>query len=91
MVDVIVETRFEEPLTAAAHGKRQRLLGPCVMRNDVRWVQSYLSNDRRRMICHFQAADAEAVRMAHRTAGVVFERVWTAAILAPPQEEPAGD
>ncbi|HEX7117421.1 MAG TPA: nickel-binding protein [Longimicrobiales bacterium] len=84
MAHVIVETKFDEPLTAAAHGERQRLLGPCVVRHGVHWVHSYLSNDRRRMICHFQAADAEAVRLAHRTAGVVFERVWTAEILAPP-------
>jgi hypothetical protein len=35
------------------------------------------------MICTFQAADAEAVRAAYRSAGEQFERVWTAETYEP--------
>lgn len=40
--------------------------------------RSFLSTDRRRMICAFEAADAEAVRTAYRSAGEAFDRVWVA-------------
>ena len=46
------------------------------------WMRSYLSNDRRRMVCHFEAADAEAARESYRAAGVKFERVWAANLYA---------
>lgn len=36
-----------------------------------------LSSDRRYGVCEFEAPDAEAVRVAHHTAGVPFVRVWT--------------
>jgi hypothetical protein len=35
------------------------------------------------MICLYQAPDAEAVRHANRMAGVPFDRVWPAQVLAP--------
>jgi hypothetical protein len=34
------------------------------------------------MICEFEAPDAESVREAFRTAGIAFERVWTANVYA---------
>ena len=55
-----------------------RRLDPCLAAHDVRWLRSYLSLDRRRMICEFEAADAEAVRSSFRSAGVAFMRVWAA-------------
>ncbi len=44
----------------------------------VRALQSYVSADRRRMICIFEAPDAESVRKANTTAVLQFDRVWTA-------------
>ena len=34
----------------------------------------------RRMICEFEAPDAEAVRQSMRSAEVSFERVWTSEV-----------
>jgi hypothetical protein len=44
----------------------------------VRIAMAHLSTDRRRMVCEFEAPDAEAVRTSYRSAGVGFERVWPA-------------
>ena len=41
-------------------------------------MRSYLSLDRKRMICEFEAADAEQVRESYRSAGVNFDGVWAA-------------
>ncbi|MGZ7033036.1 MAG: nickel-binding protein, partial [Thermoanaerobaculia bacterium] len=47
-----------------------------------RWMRSYLSLDRKRIICEFEAADAEKVRESYRSAGVNFERVWSADVFS---------
>jgi len=44
----------------------------------LRWMRSYLSKDRKRMICEFEAADAEQVRASARAAGIAFDRCWSA-------------
>jgi hypothetical protein len=41
-------------------------------------VRSFVALDRKRRICIFDAPDAEAVRESYRSAGVRFERVWSA-------------
>ena len=41
-------------------------------------MRSYVSKDRKRLICEFEAADAEQVRTSYRNAGVNFERCWSA-------------
>jgi hypothetical protein len=78
MVFLIMEKEFEQPFTPDAHDDEARRLDPCLAAHDVRWLRSYLSVDRRRMICEFEAADAEAVRSSFRSAGVGFVRVWAA-------------
>jgi hypothetical protein len=35
------------------------------------------------MVCAFDAADAEAVRAAYRSAGERFDRVWVAEVYEP--------
>src|SRR5262245_26808174 len=78
MAFVILEKEFDPPLTEEAHDAEAEQLDPCLQVHGVRWIRSYLSSDRRRMICEFEAADAEALRGALRSAGVPFTRVWSA-------------
>ena len=78
MVFLILEKEFEAPFTPEAHDGEAERLDPCLEAHGVRWLRSYLSLDRRRMICEFEAADAEAVRSSFRSAGVTFARVWPA-------------
>ena len=78
MTHLIVEQTFETPLTDEAHARIGQRLDQCLEAYDARWMRSYLSTDRRRMVCEFEAPDAEAVRSSYRSAGLAFDRVWTA-------------
>lgn len=83
MARLIVERTFETPLGEADHKAAGDRLAPCLEVHGVRWIRSYFSADRRRMICEYEAPDAEAVRLANRSAGVTFDRVWNADLLVP--------
>ena len=75
---VILEKEFDPPLSEEVHDAEAERLDPCLQTHGVRWIRSYLSTDRRKMICEFEAADAESLRGALRSAGVPFSRVWAA-------------
>ena len=73
---IIVERTFDrtpsdDDLTAA--GIRER---PCLKLYGVAWRRSVISADRLRMVCQYEAADAESVRKVQREAGNQFDRVW---------------
>jgi hypothetical protein len=83
MADVILERSFDPPLTDELLAEITHRFSPCLDRNGVQWVRSHLSKDRRRLICHFQAPDAGALRSALRQARIEHERVWSSRILEP--------
>lgn len=83
MANVILERRFDPPLTEERHAELSGRLAPCLDRNGVEWIRSHLSLDRRRLICEFRAPDAGAVRSALRQARLAHERVWSAEVLEP--------
>lgn len=83
MTNVILERRFDPPLTDERFAEISQRLEPCLDRSGVIWVRSHLSEDRKRLICHFRAPDADAVRGALRQARLDHERVWPAEILEP--------
>jgi len=80
MARLIVEHSYDPPLTDEEHERAARQLDPCLEQYGARWLATYLSDDRRRSICEFEAPDAEALRASMRSAGVAFERVWPAAV-----------
>jgi Protein of unknown function (DUF4242) len=82
MARVIVEQAFTEPLTDERYGQLAKQLDPCLdVRNGV-WRRSSLSKDKLRLVCEFEAPDAESVREALRLAKVPYERVWAADVFA---------
>lgn len=83
MPHVIVEYAFEPPATDEELNRIAEQLAPCLEGRDVRFVQSFVSLDRRRRICVFEAADAETIRVSYRSANVAFERVWPAEQITP--------
>jgi hypothetical protein len=87
MEQLVVENTFATPLTDEEHDRMGKRLDPCLEAHGARWIRSYLSLDRTRMVCLFEAADAEMVRLSYRSAGVSFERVWSAEIFAAKKEE----
>lgn len=83
MAHVIVERTFDEPLSDEQIQLAMQRMGPCLEQYGVRWIRSFLSNDRRRDVCEYEATDAEAVRMAHHLGSMAYLRVWTAEVLTP--------
>lgn len=82
MARVIIEQVFKEPLTDERYAEFSKRLDPCMEVRNGLWRRSSLSLDRLRLTCEFEAPDAEAVREAFRSAGIPFERVWTANVYA---------
>ncbi len=76
MATLIVEHSFDPPLTEEALGAAFARLTPCLETRDARWIRSFVSADGKRMICEFEAADAEAIRDSLRSAAVPFDRAW---------------
>ena len=73
---IVVEQVFDPPLTDEEHGRIGARIDKCAQMRNARWMRSYLSDDRKRMVCEFEAPDAQSVRDAYHSAGVAVERVW---------------
>jgi Protein of unknown function (DUF4242) len=81
MSRIIVERNFATPPSdadMAAVADRER---PCLGIYNVQWKRSLLSTDRRRMVCEYEAADAETVRKVQREAQAAFDRIWVADVI----------
>jgi len=81
MSRIIVERNFDTPQSdadMAAVADRER---PCLGIYNVQWKRSLLSTDRRRMVCEYEAADAETVRKVQREAQAMFDRIWVADVV----------
>jgi hypothetical protein len=81
MACVVVERTFDRPQTEeelTAAGMRER---PCLDIYSVVWRRSLLSSDGLRMICQYDAPDAESVRKVQREAGNAFDRVWPGSVI----------
>lgn len=81
MPRIIVERSFETAMTQAELKAVEERMAPCLDLYGVRWIRSYWSTDRRRMICEYDAADVESVRKVQREAEARFERAWAADLL----------
>lgn len=82
MARVIVEQVYPEPMSEEILASFANKLDPCLEIRNGQWRRSSISVDRLRMTCEFEAPDAESVREAFRTAGLPYERVWSAEVFA---------
>lgn len=80
MVRVIVERKFDEAGCFDELQAREESFAWCAEQYQVKFIRTYFSKDRKRMICEYDAPDAEAVRSLQRTASMPFERIWTARV-----------
>jgi hypothetical protein len=80
MEHVIVERCFEEPLKLREAEAVRKSNAWCVDLYGIRLLRSYLSSNGQRLICLFEAPDAESVRVAIRKGKWPAESVWTASI-----------
>jgi len=83
MAHVILERSFAPPLTDERLEEITGRLQPCLDRGGVRWIRSCQSRDRTRLICEFEAPDADVVRGALMQARVEHDRVWSGEVLKP--------
>jgi len=82
METVIVERTLDEPVDVTALADNRERVLACLRAHNVRFEQSYVSADGKRMICVYQAPDAESVRIALRQHGLLpFDRAWKASVL----------
>jgi len=77
LANVVVERRFEEPVTVESLQAAEDAAAWCLELHRVTFLRTYFSADRKRMICLYQAPDAESVRLAQQQAQMPFERVWS--------------
>jgi len=78
---VIVETNYDSPIDQALWDELVERSIPCMTERDVVWKRTYLSRDRKRSICHLEAADAETVRMAYQKGNVPYDQIWSAELV----------
>jgi hypothetical protein len=91
MTTVVVERSFAEPVPFEEVQALEDAGAGCLEAHGVRFLRTYFSRDRRRMICLYEAPDAESVRLAEGKAGVPFERAWASRAIRHAGPEPAGD
>jgi hypothetical protein len=82
MARVLVEHVFGEPLSDEQFASMGKRVDPCLEVRNGAWRRSSLSLDRKKLVCEFEAPDADSVREALRAAAVPYERVWGANVFA---------
>ncbi len=88
---VIVETLADTPLTPENPTETDYQILDCLGARMGTWQYSLLSSDRLRMLCVFDAPDAESVRESYAKAGGAFDRIWSAQRLTPAQPPQPND
>lgn len=78
---IVVERNFDTPHTEAEMLQVQGRMRPCLEAYQVAWKRTVVSADRRRVICEYEAPDAETVRRIQHEAAAQFDRIWVAAEL----------
>lgn len=81
MLRIVVERSFAVPqsdVDMKLVADRER---PCLGIYQVTWKRSLLSADRKRMVCEYEAPDAETVRKVQREAAAEFDRIWVGEVI----------
>lgn len=74
---VAVERRFDAPVHLPDLEAMERALGWCMDLYHVQFLWHYVASDGLKMVCFYDAPDAESVRSTQRTGKMPFERVWS--------------
>lgn len=77
---VLVSRSFAAPIVFGEIQAQEEAQAWCLKAHRVRFLQSYLSFDRKRMLCLYEAPDAEAVRQAQHGAGLPFDQAASVVI-----------
>jgi hypothetical protein len=77
---VLVERSFALPVAFEEIAAREEAGAWCLEVNRVRFLRTYFASDRRRMICLYEAPDAESVRRAQKQIGMPVDELWSATV-----------
>jgi hypothetical protein len=88
---VVVERTFPQPVDFGDVQAIEDRGAWCLEAHGVRFLRSYLSRERRRMVCLYEAPDAESVRLVQEKVGAPFDRAWLSRVVRHPGGEPEGD
>jgi len=92
MATVVVERSFPEPAVLEDVQALEDAVAWCLEQHGVTFLRTYFARDRTRMVCLYEAPDAEAVRHTQKTGGLPFDRIWAArAFDAVPRGEARGE
>jgi hypothetical protein len=81
--NVLVRRSFEQPVTFEAIQAREDAGAWCLEARQVKFVRTWFSRDRRRMVCLYHAPDADSVRDAQRNASMPMDDVWAYSAILP--------
>jgi hypothetical protein len=82
--NAVVERSFKDPVTFEEIHARARAGRGCLELHRVKYSRTFFSSDRTRMLCFYQAPDAESVRITQRESGLPAESVWALQTISPP-------
>ena len=91
MSTVVVERSFDQPVAFEDLQAIEERGAWCLEAHGVRFERTYFSRDRRRMVCVYEAPDAESVRLAQQKAGMPFADAWSARIVQHDSPDPSRD
>lgn len=80
MSRIVMEQTFPTPMSDDELSAFSKRIDACLDLRRGAWARSYLATDRKRLVCEFEAPDAESVRDALRSAGLPYDRVWSASV-----------
>jgi hypothetical protein len=78
---ILVECPFDPPTTADDLRAARAMVENCLLIREVTIHAVYLADNGRRAIYVLDGRDADSARNAFRSAGVAFERAWSATLL----------
>jgi hypothetical protein len=82
MQHIIAECTFQKPITEEEDNRSAREIDKQLDLSGSRWIRSYYSQDRLRMICEFEAPDPDTVKAAYASAGCPLDTAWQATVFS---------
>lgn len=79
--NILVERQWPEAVEFKDIAAREKAAAWCLDTYNVTYLRTYFSDDRKRMLCLYQAPDAESVRQAQIQAEMPFESVRAVKLL----------
>ena len=78
METIVLEKQVDGPVTEEYLTQMREKAEACFEVNDVTRKATYVSKDRKRLVCVFEARDLQAVKRSLDTVGMEYQQLWVA-------------